>query len=86
VQREATAAADAGLILDNTFTAKSFHTLKSYAAAGLLKNKSAIFWNTYQRFPLDKLLPADTDWTMALPDPIKSKVNAFLKTNGGMLS
>ena len=85
IQAEATAAKAAGLVLDNTFTAKSFHTLKAYAGAGLLKGKSAVFWNTYQRFPLDKLLPADTDWTMALPPPIKSRVVAFLRANGGML-
>ena len=82
IQREATAAADAGLILDNTFTAKSFHTLKLYAENGLLQNKSALFWNTYQRFPLNTLLPEDHRWIMALPEPIRDRVEAYRKVRG----
>jgi len=79
VQREASAAAAAGLVVDNTFTAKSFHTLKVYAENGLLHNKSALFWNTYQRFPLNKLLPDDPNWALALPEPIRARVDAYRK-------
>ena len=82
IQREATAAARAGLILDDTFTAKSFHTLKLYAENNLLRNKSVLFWNTYQRFPLNTLLPEDPQWTMALPEPIRVRVEAYLKARG----
>jgi len=77
IQREVAAAARVGLVLDTTFTAKSFHTLRSYAERGLLKNRSALFWNTYQRFPLDTLLPEDSNWTMALPGPIRARVTAY---------
>ena len=83
IQREATAAAGTGLVLDNTFTAKSFHTLRVYAENGLLKNRSALFWNTYQRFPLDTLLPENHDWTRALPEPIRARVDAYQKRAAG---
>jgi D-cysteine desulfhydrase len=79
VRLEETEAADAGLILDETFTAKSFHTLKLYAENGLLQNKSALFWNTYQRFPLNTLLPEDQQWIMGLPEPIRERVEAYWK-------
>ena len=79
IQREATAAGAGGLVLDNTFSAKSFHTLRVYAENGLLKNRSALFWNTYQRFPLDTLLPENHDWTRALPEPIRARVAAYQK-------
>lgn len=82
IRSQATAAASAGLILDNTFTAKSFHTLKLYAENGLLQNKSALFWNTYQRFPMNTLLPEDHQWIMALPEPIRERVEAYLKVRG----
>ena len=84
IQQEASAAAGAGLVLDNTFTAKSFHTLKNYAKNGLLKNKTALFWNTYQRFPFEKLLTPDNNWTDALPESIKSRVNAFLSSRADL--
>ncbi len=84
-QREATAAASAGLVLDNTFTAKSFHTLRIYAENSLLQNKSALFWNTYQRFPLNTLLPEDHKWIMALPEPIRALVDAYRKIRGEAL-
>ena len=79
IQREATAAGSAGLVLDNTFSAKAFHTLRVYAEHGLLKDKSALFWTTYQRFPLNTLLPEDHDWTKALPEPIRARVAAYQK-------
>jgi 1-aminocyclopropane-1-carboxylate deaminase/D-cysteine desulfhydrase-like pyridoxal-dependent ACC family enzyme len=82
IQREATAAGAGGLVLDHTFSAKSFHTLRIYAENGLLKNKSALFWNTYQRFPLEKLLPENHDWARALPEPIRARVDAYQKLAG----
>jgi hypothetical protein len=78
IAREAAEAAVAGLSLDTTFTAKSFHTLKQYAAAGLLRGKSALLWNTYQRFPLEKILPQDNSWPKALPDQLRGRVEAYL--------
>jgi len=80
--RESAVAGDAGLILDNTFTAKSFHTLLSYAKGGMLENKSVIFWNTYQRFPLEKLLPKDNDWLLALPEPLREKIYEYQNQQG----
>jgi 1-aminocyclopropane-1-carboxylate deaminase/D-cysteine desulfhydrase-like pyridoxal-dependent ACC family enzyme len=77
VEREAATAAEAGLVLDSTFTAKSFHTLGLYAARGWLKNTSALFWNTYQRFPLNTLLPEDRDWMLALPESMRASVDAY---------
>ena len=77
IAREAATAAAAGLVLDNTFTAKSFHTLRVYAERGLLKNTSALFWNTYQRFPLNTLLPEDRDWMLALPESMRASVDAY---------
>ncbi len=82
IRREATAAADSGLILDNTFTAKSFHTLKMFGEGGMLRKKSALFWNTYQRFPLNTLLPKDPQWIMALPEPIRARVEAYIEMRG----
>jgi len=82
IQREATAAAQAGLILDNTFSAKSFHTLKTYADNRLLKGKNVLFWNTYQRFPFQNLLPGGRSWTSALPGEIKKQVEAYLCDKG----
>lgn len=78
IAREAAAAAEAGVVLDTTFTAKSFHTLKQYADAGLLKGKTALFWNTYQRFPLEKILPQDNSWLKALPDQLRVRVEEYL--------
>ena len=83
IRREATAAADSGLILDNTFTAKSFHTLKMFGEGGMLRKKSALFWNTYQRFPLNTLLPKDPQWIMALPEPIRARVEAYIEMRRG---
>jgi len=81
IRSEAAAAAAAGLVVDHTFTAKSFHTLKLYAENGLLHNKSALFWNTYQRYPLQKLLPDDPDWARSLPEPIRERVYAYQKVS-----
>lgn len=78
IRREAAAAAAAGLVLDTTFTAKSFHTLRVYAERGLLNDRTALFWNTYQRFPLDTLLPEDHDWILALPEPMRESVDAYV--------
>jgi D-cysteine desulfhydrase len=83
IARESAAAGSCDLVLDNTFTAKSFHTLKRYAEAGLLRNKTALFWNTYQRFPLESILPQDDNWRFALPDPVRGQVEAFLEQRGG---
>lgn len=77
VEREAATAAQAGLVLDNTFAAKSLHTLRVYAERGLLKNASALFWNTYQRFPLNTLLPEDRDWMLALPESMRALVDTY---------
>lgn len=77
--REAASAARSGLVLDNTFTAKSFHTLRQYAERGLLHNRSALFWNTYQRFPLQRLLPEDDSWLLPLPEAVKARIEAFRK-------
>ena len=79
IQRESAEASRSGLVLDNTFTAKSFHTMRVYAENGLLKNKSVLFWNTYQRYPLDNLLPDDPNWALALPEPIRERVKAYRK-------
>ena len=78
IQREAAMAAASGLVLDTTFTAKSFHTLKVYAEHGLLEGKTALFWNTYQRFPLDTLLPDDRNWVLALPEPMRERIDAYV--------
>jgi D-cysteine desulfhydrase len=87
IQRDTRAAAQGGLTLDHTFSAKAFHTLKTYAGNGLLKGRSALFWNTYQRFPFQSLLPGDHDlWTAALPAEIKGQVEAYLRNNGGGVS
>ena len=80
IQGEVAEAARAGLVLDTTFTAKSFHTMKEYADSGLLKDRSVLFWNTYQRFPLDKLIPEDPNWTRSLPEPIQARVHAYQKS------
>ena len=42
IQRESAQTARSGLVLDNTFTAKSFHTLRVYAENGLLQKKSVV--------------------------------------------
>ncbi len=39
-----------GLILDHTFTGKSFTTLIDYANKGILNKKSVLFWNTHHRY------------------------------------
>ena len=39
-----------GLELDSTFSGKSFTTLADFAARGILKGKSVLFWNTHQRY------------------------------------
>lgn len=39
-----------GVKLDATFSGKSFTTLVEYAKKGLLEGKSALFWNTHQRY------------------------------------
>jgi 1-aminocyclopropane-1-carboxylate deaminase/D-cysteine desulfhydrase-like pyridoxal-dependent ACC family enzyme len=83
IARESAAAAEAGLVLDNTFSAKSFHTVKEYAAGGLLNNKHALFWNTYHRFSLERLLPQDDNWLEALPEPVRGRVTAFLQGASG---
>jgi 1-aminocyclopropane-1-carboxylate deaminase/D-cysteine desulfhydrase-like pyridoxal-dependent ACC family enzyme len=79
IAREAATAAEAGLILDNTFTAKSFHTLRVFVEQGMLNNRSALFWNSYQRFPLEKLLPKNSDWLSALPEPVRERINDYMK-------
>jgi D-cysteine desulfhydrase len=81
IARETAAAGEAGLQLDPTFTAKSLHTLKNFAAAGRLRNKSALFWNTYQRYPLERLLPHDDNWLSALPQTVRGPIAAFIQGN-----
>jgi 1-aminocyclopropane-1-carboxylate deaminase/D-cysteine desulfhydrase-like pyridoxal-dependent ACC family enzyme len=79
IAEEVAMAAAAGLVLDNTFSGKSFHTVQSYAERGLLHNKSALFWNTYHRFHLDSILPKDDNWLSALPEPVSGQVATFMK-------
>ncbi len=42
--------AENSLVLDQTFTGKSFTTMFNYAKKGLLNKKSVLFWNTHHRY------------------------------------
>ncbi len=83
IAREAAVAAGCGLVLDTTFTAKAFHTLRSWGEQGRLAGKSALLWNSYQRFPLERLLPDDPGWTAALPEPLGERIDRYLATEQG---
>lgn len=74
VAKNARLAEQQGLILDETFSSKAFHTLTRYAQYGLLKGQRVLFWNTYQRFPFDTLIPEDTRWTRCFPEDIRSRL------------
>jgi 1-aminocyclopropane-1-carboxylate deaminase/D-cysteine desulfhydrase-like pyridoxal-dependent ACC family enzyme len=85
IARESSIAGESGLVLDNTFSAKAFHTLLTYEKSGMLDNKKVLFWNTYQRFPLDKLLPKNDDWLSALPESVREKIDAYQELRGKSL-
>ncbi|MGO9673293.1 MAG: pyridoxal-phosphate dependent enzyme [Methylocella sp.] len=74
VAERARLAGDGGLVLDGTFSAKAFNTLASYARGGLLNGKRVVFWNTYQRFPFETLIPEDDAWARYLPEDIQSRL------------
>ncbi|WP_091680207.1 pyridoxal-phosphate dependent enzyme [Methylocapsa palsarum] len=74
VAERAGLANDLGLVLDGTFSAKAFDTLGSFAERGLLKNKRILFWNTYQRFPFETILPQDDAWAKYLPEDVQSRL------------
>ncbi len=67
-------ARERGLVLDGTFSAKAFHTLTLYARNGLLKNRRVLFWNTYQRFPFETLIPENDAWMKDLPEDIQTRL------------
>lgn len=74
VAERARLAGDCGLVLDETFSAKAFNTLSSYAQGGLLSGQRVLFWNTYQRFPFRTLIPQDDAWARYLPSDIQSRL------------
>jgi hypothetical protein len=45
-----------GVVLDSTFTAKTFASLKKFGSEGLFRNSTVLFWNTYNRFDYKRLL------------------------------
>ncbi len=63
-----------GITLDGTFSAKAFHTMTLYARNGLLKNRRVLFWNTYQRFPFETLIPENDAWMKDFPDDIQTRL------------
>jgi 1-aminocyclopropane-1-carboxylate deaminase/D-cysteine desulfhydrase-like pyridoxal-dependent ACC family enzyme len=46
---------EAGLILDPVFTLKAWRSLRTMSRAGALKNKTVLFWNTYNSFDYNRL-------------------------------
>ncbi len=67
-------ARQAGLVLDGTFSAKSFNTLTRYGENRLLAGRRVLFWNTYQRFPFETLLTENDAWAKDLPADIQSRL------------
>jgi 1-aminocyclopropane-1-carboxylate deaminase/D-cysteine desulfhydrase-like pyridoxal-dependent ACC family enzyme len=74
VAERARLAEDRGLVLDGTFSAKAFNTLASYAQSRLLSGQRVLFWNTYQRFPFEALIPDDDAWARYLPEDVQSRL------------
>jgi 1-aminocyclopropane-1-carboxylate deaminase/D-cysteine desulfhydrase-like pyridoxal-dependent ACC family enzyme len=74
VARLARLAGDHGLALDGTFSAKAFKTLVNYAQGGVLNGQRVLFWNTYQRFPFETLIPDDDRWLKYLPEDIQNRL------------
>ena len=70
-------AREQGLTLDATFTAKTFGALCAAGAQGRFRDASVLFWNTYQRFDLATLLPADEGWLSRLPAHLAEQFGAM---------
>lgn len=77
VRDEMSKARELGLVLDSTFSGKSYHTMLQYARSGLLKNKNVVFWNTYQRFDYSTLIVSGSEWKSSLPEDIKRKLVGY---------
>lgn len=67
-----------GLTLDGTFTAKAFGALRNAGSQGRLRDAAVLFWNTYQRYDLARLLPSDAGWLSHLPAPLAGELGAFV--------
>jgi 1-aminocyclopropane-1-carboxylate deaminase/D-cysteine desulfhydrase-like pyridoxal-dependent ACC family enzyme len=46
---------EAGLVLDPVFTLKAWRSLRTMSQTGALKNKTVLFWNTYNSFDYTRL-------------------------------
>ncbi|MHA1752039.1 MAG: 1-aminocyclopropane-1-carboxylate deaminase/D-cysteine desulfhydrase [Candidatus Helarchaeota archaeon] len=62
--------------LDTTYTGKTFAGLLDYSEKENLKNKTILFWNTYNSRPYDPFLKKDLDWKL-----LPKEFHQFFKKN-----
>lgn len=73
-ERLRVAADRAGVVLDPTFTGKSFAALCASGEGGALRSASVLLWNTYQRFDLGRLLPPGDAWLERFPTRLAAQL------------